>query len=61
MPRVSKKENNINKNKQETKLRPTEDFALKTSSIKRIFNSAFKRIFGREDSKISLLCYANSY
>ena len=47
MPRVSKKDNNIKNKEQETKLRPTEDFA-------------FKRIFGREDSKISLLSLLNA-
>ena len=29
MPRVSKKDNNIKNKEQETKLRPTEDFAFK--------------------------------
>ena len=41
------KANYSNNNKQEQKLRPTEDFA-------------FKRIFGREDSKRSLMSLLNA-
>ena len=46
MLRVSKKDNNKENNNELYELEPTMDFV-------------FKRIFGQDDTKDSLLCYAN--